>query len=80
MDKSVIERLQERANPNNEPTIGEMLTLEQAVAGVLTRALTRGSDVSVQSLDDGKIAVIVRTDDPALIRAFEATRGRNVPS
>ena len=77
MDKSVIERLQERANPNNEMTIGEAITLEQAVHGVLRRALVQGSNIQLQGLDDGRVAVIIQTDDAALVQAFEASRQRN---
>lgn len=77
MDKSLIEKLQANLNPNNEMTIGEALTLEQAVHGVLRRALVQGSNIQLQGLDDGRVAVIIQTDDVGLVRAFEASRQRN---
>lgn len=77
MDKTIFEKLQAGLNPNNEQTIGEAFTLEQAVHGVLRRALVQGSNIKLQGLDDGRVAVIIQTDDAALVQAFEASRQRN---
>lgn len=51
--------------------------LEQAVRGVLQRAILDGSNVSVQGAGDEGVVVIIKSDDPELVQAYdEMSRGK----
>lgn len=55
----------------------KVAALEQAVRRVLQKAIENGSNVSVQGAGDEGVVVIIKSNDPELVHAYdEMSRGK----